>query len=88
MHCLIKFNKMDDGDSEKQTKQIKRKGASFDVLQRYITNVSDVLSTTWLRCTIQTNDGTDGFVLGSRRYLLLNFRFFLVGVYISYEIFK
>ena len=78
---------MNDGDSKKN-KQIKGKGTSFDVLQRYITNVSDVLSTTWLRCTIQTNDGTDGFVLGSRRYLLLNFRFFLVGVYISYEILK
>jgi hypothetical protein len=78
---------MNEGDSKK-TKQIKGKGASLDALQRYITNVSDVLSTTWLRCTIQTNDGTDRFVLGSRRYLLLNFRLFLVGVYISYEILK
>jgi len=78
---------MNDGDSKKN-KQIKGKGASLDALQRYITNVSDVLSTTWLRCTIQANDGTDRFVLGSRRYLLLNFRLFLVGVYISYEILK
>jgi len=78
---------MNDGDSKK-TKQIKGKGASFASLQGYLVNVSDVLSTTWLRCTIQTNDGTDRFVLGSRRYLLLNFRLFLVGVYISYEIFK
>jgi hypothetical protein len=78
---------MNEGDSKK-TKQIKGKGTSIDVLQRYITNVSDVLSTIGLRCTIQTNDGTDRFVLGSRRYLLLNFRLFLVGVYISYEIFK
>lgn len=88
MHCLTKFIKMDESDSEKQTKQTKTKGASFDVLQRYITNVSDVLSTTWLRCTIQANDGTDRFVLGSRRYLLLNFRLFLVSLYIAYEIFK
>lgn len=79
---------MDEGDSEKNNKQTKRKGASFDVLQRYITNVSDVLSTTWLRCTIQANDGTDRFVLGSRRYLLLNFRLFLVSLYIAYEVFK
>jgi len=79
---------MDDGDSKKQIKQIKTKRASINVLQRYITNVSDVLSTTWLRCTIQANDGTDRFVLGSRRYLLLNFRMLLVGVYIAYEIFK
>ncbi len=88
IYCLIKFNKMDDGDSEKNNKQIKKEGTSFDVLQRYITNVSDVLSTAWLRCTIQANDGTNRFVLGSRRYLLLNFRLFLVGLYIAYEVFK
>ena len=79
---------MDDGDSEKNNKQIKGKGTSNDVLQRYITNVSDVLSTAWLRCTIQANDGTDRFVLGSRRYLLLNFRLFLVGIYIAFQTFK
>ena len=78
---------MDDGDSKKN-KQIKGKGTSFDVLQRYITNVSDVLSTAGLRCTIQTNDGTDRFVLGCRRYLLLNFRLFLVILYITYTLFK
>ncbi len=79
---------MDDGDSEKNNKQIKKERASFDVLQRYIVNVSDVLSTAWLRCTIQANDGTNRFVLGSRRYLLLNFRLFLVSLYIAYEVFK
>lgn len=78
---------MDESDSKKN-KQIKGKRASFDVLQRYIANVGNVLSTTWLRCTIQANDGTDRFVLGSRRYLLLNFRLILVGLYITYEIFK
>lgn len=56
--------------------------------KRYFTNVSDVLSTTGLRCTIQTNDGTDRFVLGCRRYLLLNFRVFLVILYITYTTFK
>lgn len=79
---------MDECDSEKNNKQIKGKGTSNDVLQRYITNVSDVLSTAWLRCTIQANDGTDRFVLGSRRYLLLNFRLFLVGLYIAFQAFK
>ena len=78
---------MDEDDSEKN-KQIKRQNQPSNFIQRYITNVSDVLSTAWLRCTIQANDGTDRFVLGSRRYLLLNFRLFLVGVYISYEILK
>ena len=77
-----------DGDDSEQDKKIKRKRETHSFLQRYVTNVSDVLSTTWLRCTIQANDGTDRFVLGSRRYLLLNFRMFLVVLYIAYEVFK
>ena len=76
-----------DPDGE-QNQKIKKQGQEVNFLQRYISNVSDVLSTTWLRCTIQANDGTDRFVLGSRRYLLLNFRMFLVVLYISYEVLK
>ena len=77
---------MDDGD--KQNKQTKTKGASFDVLQRYISNVSDVLSTIWVRRSIQNDNGYKRFILDSRRGLLFNFRLFLVIVYITYEIFK
>ena len=77
-----------DPDGDKQIKISKREKQKNNFLQRYITNVSDVLSTTWLRCTIQTNDGTDRFVLGSRRYLLLNFRLFLVILYLTYEVLK
>jgi hypothetical protein len=76
-----------DPDGE-QIKKIKRQKQKTSVLQRYVSNVSDVLSTSGLRCTIQTNDGSDRFVLGSRRYLLLNFRVFLVIVYITYQILK
>ena len=78
---------MDDGDS-KQNKQTKTKRASLDVLQRYISNVSDVLSAIWVRRTIQNDNGYKWFVLDSRRGLLFNFRLFLVIVYITYEIFK
>lgn len=76
-----------DPDGE-QIKKIKRQKQKTSVLQRYVSNVSDVLSASGLRCTIQTNDGSDRFVLGSRRYLLLNFRVFLVIVYITYQILK
>ncbi len=76
-----------DPDGE-QNKKIKRQKQKTSVLQRYVSNVSDVLSASGLRCTIQTNDGSDRFVLGSRRYLLLNFRVFLVIVYITYQILK
>ena len=76
-----------DPDGE-QNQKIKKQGQEINVLQRYITNVSNVLSTSWIRCTIQADDGSDRFVLGSRRYLLLNFRMFLVILYITYETFK
>ena len=77
-----------DGDDSEQNQKIKRQKQEINFLQRYISNVSDVLSTSWIRCTIQADDGTDRFVLGSRRYLLLNFRVFLVILYITYETFK
>ena len=78
---------MDDDDSEKN-KNIKRKTKKINALQRYVAYVSNVLLTTWVRCTIQANDGTDRFVLGCRRYLLFNFRMFLVVLYLTYEILK
>lgn len=77
-----------DGDDSEQNQKIKRQKQEINFLQRYISNVSDVLSTSWIRCTVQADDGTDRFVLGSRRYLLLNFRVFLVVLYIAYETFK
>ena len=76
-----------DPDGE-QNKQIKKQRQKNSFIQRYITNVSDVLSTVGVRCTIQTNDGSDRFVLACRRYLLFNFRVFLVVLYITYETFK
>ena len=76
-----------DPDGE-QIEKIKKQRQKVNILQRYITNVSNVLSTSWVRCTVQADDGSDRFVLGSRRYLLFNFRMFLVVLYITYEIFK
>lgn len=76
-----------DPDGE-QNQKIKRQKQETSFVQGYVSNVSDVLSTSWVRCTIQADDGTDRFVLGSRRYLLLNFRMFLVILYFAYEAFK
>ncbi len=76
-----------DPDGE-QNQKIKRQKQEISILQRYISNVSDVLSTSWIRCTIQADDGSDRFVLGSRRYLLFNFRMFLVVLYLAYETLK
>ena len=79
---------MDDGDSEKNNKEIRKQREQNDALQRYITNVSNVLSTFGVRCVVQANDGYNRLVLGSRRGLLLNFRLFLVVLYCAYEAIK
>ena len=78
---------MNEGDS-KENKQIKETRTPNIILQRYLANVSNVLSAIGLRCTVPNDDGTNRFILGCRCHLLLNFRLFLVGLYISYEILK
>jgi len=76
-----------DPDGE-QNKKIKRKGKQVNFLQRYLANVSDVLSTIWLRRTFQIDDGGNWFILGRRYRFLFNFRMFLVVIYLAYETFK
>jgi hypothetical protein len=78
---------MDDGDS-KNSKQIKKQGFKIEFIQRYISNVSDVLSPIWVRRPIQVNNGHEWFILGSRYRFLFNFRLFLVVIYITYEVLK
>jgi hypothetical protein len=78
---------MDDGDS-KENKQVKRKRTQINFIQRYISNVSNVLSPLWIRRTIQINNGYEWFILGSRYHFLFHFRLFLVVVFLIVEIFK
>jgi hypothetical protein len=78
---------MDDDDSE-QNKKTKRKRETFSFLQRYVANVSDVLSPLWIRRFIQVDHGFKWFILGCRYRLLFNFRLFLVVIYLAYETFK
>jgi len=79
---------MDDGDSEKNNQKIRKQREQTNALQRYITNVGNVFSTIGVRCVVQANDGYNRLILGSRRGLLLNFRLFLVVIYLAYETFK
>lgn len=76
-----------DPDGE-QDKKVKRQEKKTSPIQRYITNVSDVLSPIWIRRTVQTNNGLEWFILGSRYSFLFYFRLFLVVLYISYETLK
>ena len=78
---------MDEDDSEKN-QQTKKQKPSSNFLQRYLTNVSDVLSPIWVRRIIQIDNGREWFILGSRYRFLFHFRMLLVIVYITYETFK
>jgi hypothetical protein len=84
---LINQTNMDEDDSEKN-QQIKKQKPSSNFLQRYLINVSDVLSPIWVRRVIQIDNGREWFILGSRCHFLFNFRMFLVILYLSYETFK
>ena len=77
-----------DPDGDKQNQKIKTKRTQINVLQRYVSNVSNVLSPIWLRRPIQINNGFEWFVLGCRYRFLFYFRMFLVILYITYETFK
>jgi len=78
---------MDEDDSEKNQQTKKQKSPS-NFIQRYLTNVSDVLSPIWVRRIIQIDNGREWFILGSRYHFLFHFRMFLVVVYLTYETFK
>jgi hypothetical protein len=78
---------MNDGDS-KNSKQIKKQRFKTNFIQRYISNVSDVLSPIWVRRFIQVNNGYEWFILGSRYRFLFHFRMFLVILYITYTALK
>ena len=79
---------MDDPGDRKNNQKIQGKGKKTGPLQRYIFNVSDVLSPVWLRRIVQVNNGFEWFVLGSRYNFLFNFRLLLVIVYLTYETFR
>jgi hypothetical protein len=77
-----------DPDGDKKNKISKREKQKNNFLQRYVTNVSDVLSPIWVRRLIQINNGFEWFILGCRYRFLLSFRLFLVFLYITYQVFK
>ena len=79
---------MDDPGDSKNNQKIQGKGKKTSLLQRYISNVSYVLSPIWLRRIVQVNNGSEWFILGSRYCFLFNFRLLLVVIYLTYETFR
>ena len=78
---------MDDGDSKNKTHKTRYK-ETFDILQGSILDASNVLSSIWLRRTVQIDNGSKWFLLDSRRSFLFGFRLLLVIIYLAHEIFK
>lgn len=79
---------MDEGGSKKNNREITDESDPYSIVSRFISDVSNVFSTFGVRCAIQIYDGYHRLLLGSRRGILLNFRIFLVILYIAYEIYK
>ena len=79
---------MDEGGSTKQNKTVSEEGDPYSIIQRYVSDVSNVFSSARVRCIIQINDGFNWFILGSRYRFLLNFRIFLVILYLTYQAFN
>lgn len=77
-----------DGDDSEQNKKTKTKTRTPNFIQRYVANVSNVLSPLWIRRFIQVDHGFKWFILGCRYRFLFNFRMFLVVIYLAYETFK
>jgi hypothetical protein len=78
---------MNDGDSKRKNEKPSEEGDPYSIIQRFISDVSDVFSPARVRRIIQINDGGNWFILGSRYRFLLNFRIFLVILYFTFEIF-
>jgi hypothetical protein len=77
---------MSDGDTKNKT--IKTQTKQISICERCIIDVGNVFSAFWVRCALQTYNGYKRLVLDSRRGLLLNFRMFLVILYIAYSLSK
>lgn len=77
---------MDDGDQKRN--KISRQRGTSDILQGMLTDVSYVLSASWLRRPIQINYGPNWILLGRGRRLLFYFRTFLFILYFIIQALK
>lgn len=83
---LTNLTHMDDGDQKRN--KISRQNRTSNILQGMLTDVSYVLSATWLRRPIQTNYGPNWILLGRGRRLLFYFRTLLFVLYFIIEALK
>ena len=77
---------MDEGGSTKDNQPTQDEGEPYSIMERYIANVSNVLSPLWLRRAFQIDDGGNWLILGCRYRFLLNFRLLLVVLYLLFQL--
>jgi hypothetical protein len=90
-HNKLNKPQMDDGDSKTNTQNqtsFFSQREKIDVLQRNISDVSNVLPTFWIRCPFQINNGRIWFILDSRYRFLFYFGIFLYVILFIHEILK
>ncbi len=77
---------MDEGESKKEDRTTQDEGEPYSLMERYIANVGDVFSPSWLRRAFQIDDGGNWLILGCRYNFLFNFRLFLVVLYLLFQL--
>ena len=87
MYCLIKLNKMDEGDS-KNNQQAEKQGKQIDVIQRYGVNAGTILQSLWIRCRTIFPTATDGKFMESELRFVLYSGIVFWTLYMAYETFK
>jgi hypothetical protein len=77
---------MDESESKQKDRTTQDEGEPHSLMEKYIVNVSNVFSPSWLRRAFQIDDGNNWLILGCRYNFLFNFRLFLVVLYLFFQL--
>lgn len=85
MYFLTKFKKMSEGDSKKIEEPEEQERRKY---KKLATDISNVFQSIRIRCSIQINNGLDGFLLDYGRYILYFIGPIFWGLYGLFELSK
>jgi len=57
-------------------------------IKRSIFDAGNVLSSIWVRLSVQISNGGEWLILGGRHHFLWNFRMFLAVIYFTFKTFE
>jgi hypothetical protein len=87
IYCLIKLNKMDEGDS-KNNQKAEKQGKQIDAIQRYGTDAGSILQSLWVRCRTIFPTATDRKFMESELRFVLYSGIVFWTLYMVYESIK